>query len=129
MCKNIAVGIIPLLRPIVIYVRLCQNLSVRGYDLSADDPVGKGILSGVVGTVDKILASDTVVIDQIADQTEKNRYKEPGYKGIFPVSFSALFSNLFLTQLPLSLGLSSPPLFDISQFLRPHLPYKYTIPG
>ena len=61
--------------------------------------------------------------------TDKDDSKEDGNKGIFFISGFALFSNLFL-PLPqqLSVSLSSLLLVDVSQFLRPHLLSKYTIP-
>ena len=92
--------------------------------------VGKGILSGIVRAVNKIIAFKAIEINQIPDHTDKNNPKEDGNKGIFFISGFALFSNLFL-PLPqqLSVSLSLLPLVDVSQFLRPRPLYKYTSPG
>lgn len=91
---------------------------------------GKGILSGIVRAVNKIIAFKAIEINQIPDHTDKNNPKEDGNKGIFFISGFALFSNLFL-PLPqqLSVSLSLLPLVDVSQFLRPRPLYKYTSPG
>ena len=90
----------------------------------------KGILSGIVRAVNKIIAFKAIEINQIPDHTDKNNPKEDGNKGIFFISGFALFSNLFL-PLPqqLSVSLSLLPLVDVSQFLRPRPLYKYTSPG
>ena len=130
MGKHIGIWIITCLSSILTYIGLRQNLSVRRQDLTSYYTVGKGILSGIVRAVNKVIAFDAVEINQIPDHTDKDDPKENGNKGILFISGFALFSNLFLPLLQqLSVSLSSPLLVDVSQFLRPRPLYKYTGPG
>ena len=130
MGEHIGIWIITCLSSILTYIGLRQNLSIRRQDLTSYYTVGEGILSGIVRTVNKIIAFKAIKINQIPDHTDKNNPKEDGNKGIFFISGFALFSNLFL-PLPqqLSVSLSLLPLVDVSQFLRPRPLYKYTSPG
>ena len=130
MRKHVGIRIITCLSSILTYIGLRQNLSIRRQDLTSYYTVGKGILSGIVRAVNKIIAFDAVEINQIPDHTDKDDPKENGNKGILFISGFALFSNLFLPLLQqLSVSLSSPLLVDVSQFLRPRPLYKYTGPG
>ena len=107
MGEHIGIWIITCLSSILTYIGLRQNLSVRRQDLTSYYTVGKGILSGIVRAVNKIIAFKAIEINQIPDHTDKNNPKEDGN--------SVLLSLL--------------PLVDVSQFLRPRPLYKYTSPG
>ena len=130
MGKHIGIRIISCLRSLCVHHSLGQHLSIGGHDLSSHYSVRKRILSGIIGTVDKVITFKAIKINQIPDHTDKDDSKEDGNKGIFFISGFALFSNLFLPLLQqLSVSLSSPLLVDVSQFLRPRPLYKYTGPG
>ena len=130
MGKRIGIRIITCLCPVFTYIGLGQNLAVRRKDPAPNHPVRERILSGIIGTVDKVITFKAIKINQIPDHTDKDDSKEDGNKGIFFISGFALFSNLFL-PLPqqLSVSLSLLPLVDVSQFLRPRPLYKYISPG
>ena len=89
----------------------------------------KRILPCIIGTIDKIIALCIIKVDQISDHTDKDQHKKAGYQCILSVTGPSLFRNLPGFALLALLQLSAPFLFfDISQFLRPHLLSKYTIP-
>lgn len=65
MGEHIGVGIASRLGSVRSHLRLGQHLPVGAVDLAPDDPVGKGILSGIVGAVDHIGALEHIKIHQI----------------------------------------------------------------
>ena len=129
MGKHIGIRIISCLRSLCVHHSLGQHLSIGGHDLSSHYSVRKRILSGIIGTVDKIVTFYTVKINQISNETDKNDPEKHRNKGVVLISCLALPRNLFL-PLPqqLSVSLFSPLLVDVSQFLRPRPLYKYTGP-
>ena len=130
MGKHIGIRIITCLCPVFTYIGLGQNLAVRRKDPAPNHPVRERILSGIIGTVDKIVTFEAVKISQIPNQADKDNSKKHGNKSVFFISRFTLLSNLFLPLLlQLFVSLSLPLLYDVFQFLRPRPLYKYTSPG
>ena len=106
-----------------------KYFAVCRYNIPTDHMIRKQILQGIIRTVDKIIALCIIKVDQIPDHADKDQHKKTGYQCIFPITGSSFFRNLLSLALLTLPELFAPLLFfDISQFLRPHLLSKYTIP-
>lgn len=138
MGKDIGVGIDSGLISLAVHICSGQHFSVGRQDLSPDDPVCKGILSGIVRTVDKILAPKYIEVRQVADQGDKDGHKEIRDNRKLSISgtfflFSALSRDIlgFRMGVPLSrLEIFLPAVVFFvffPQFPHPHLLSIYKV--
>ena len=75
MGKHSAIGIIPGFTSIFSHDGLCEHFPIERADLAPYHMLRKGILSRIVGTVDKILALKNLKIGKIPHHHHKSAHK------------------------------------------------------